>query len=1264
MPKRTGFSTVKPYFFVALIFVVVTAALTNIALRFIEQNELDEYGKSLQAVLDSNLEALQLWSNQQAYMLEQIANNKSLLSINDSTFNTDNSISAPTADKILQDMQRLQVIKNAKGYILLSTKGEFILSSIDVGLTTGDFTPISEQYDKLINRANQQTVFIPPTRFGSASSQSNIFLTVLTPIIKDGKTAGLLGSFYSPNTEISDIASLGRIGESGETYMFDKNGQMVTRSRFEPALQDLGLINKGATSVLNITLFDPGYNLYDHPTDKRQMNELTVMATSALKGIQGGNIVGYRDYRGIEVIGVWQWIESLQLGITTEVDLQEALQSYKSSRTIIITLVLIGLITAFLLAALIVINSVKTTRLLTKAADELEQQVEDRTLALSAALEDLKSEQTVLQCLFDNIPDPIFCKDNNKRYIKGNHAFFTLFNRAPEQVIGATDEEISHAKDIQFFKDTDQEVLDTGKTLVFERHGNNEDLNSSVFETRKSVIPFPDGRAPGVIAISRDITEQRRTEQSLKQAMVEAEAANKAKSEFLARMSHEIRTPMNGVIGMLDLVMDTSLSIEQQQKLEVARSSAQSLLGIINDILDFSRVEADKLELEIIDFDLPRQIEDSARSLAIKAEAKGVELLMDVTAVKHHMVKGDPLRIRQVLTNLLNNAIKFTQKGQIHIKAFTQRDGNDLTFTCSIEDTGIGIAEDKLEHLFDSFTQVDSSTTRIYGGSGLGLAICKRLSLLMQGKVEVHSELGKGSTFTFSAKLGMSKLTLKHMPKLDIKGLKVLVVDDNPINLDILTSQLSSIDIRPICVNTADEALSILVDEKQAIDLLLTDMNMPHKDGLSLVEEIRHSQVLPELKIIMLSSMSFNNGRQALKKQGLDGCLLKPVATSDLINVINLVTSNIEDEQGIINEHTLLGFDEKDSPLRLSLPSYHHVLIVEDNPVNMMVAEGLMKKIGLRFSNAYHGQECLDTLNASELSGTYTMILMDCQMPILDGYDATKKIRAGEAGERYKHIPIIAMTANAMQGDKEKCISYGMNFHVPKPINNHHLVNVLSQAIKLVPEHLTAFEMPVAKPTDERHSMQNELVVPYHLLSTMDWKNSPPSLMIDPKSLLKSLSLFKQHISVRDYQYSDNEEALDIFKHDIHTLKGSAGNMGFETLHEQCIVMEEKLSTQSLAASDFVWLNKLIKQAFDDADIILEHNKHLIVTAVSTRPINSILAEILTYSKNSEMVPMTLVDELKSVKNKHEQKAEIETIIALLDNFDYETLTPLIAKGL
>ena len=1099
-------------------------------------------------------------------------------------------------------------------------------------------------------------------------------LMITTPIRVLGESIGVLAELYFAKDELSQITSLGRIGSSGETYLFDRNGIMNSDSRFNTTLEKLGLLNPGQSAVSNVRLYDPGINLMYNTSAERSMTALTLMARSATAGESSKNVSGYRDYRGVPVIGAWRWSPELNMGITTEIDLEEALSSYYSARFIIIALLSLCLFLLLILATSLYHMVKRANTELREAALNLESQVKERTQQLEKAMHDLYQEQAVLQGLFDAIPDPIFCKDAQKRYIKGNKAFFEAFNKSSDQVIGMTDAQIAHEKDQIFFDQTDDEVLATGKPLVIERATHQENNPEAVFETKKSLLRFANNEAPGILGISRDITQMKKNKEKLIQTSLEAQAANKAKSEFLARMSHEIRTPMNGVLGMLDLVMNSSLNADQVNKLNVAKSSARSLLGIINDILDFSRVEAGKLELEQLDFNLQTLLEDSAKALAIKAEAKGIELLVDVTRVEQLMVKGDPMRIRQVITNLLNNAIKFTKEGQVLLSAesYLQDDlsgSPKVQFVCKVTDSGIGIPKDKIGNLFESFSQVDSSTTRLYGGSGLGLAISKRLLDLMKGEINAQSTLGKGSCFTFEVGLIKSSLKPKSLPDLDISNWRVLIVDDNPTNLDILSSQLLNIGVSCSTAIDAASGLSMIKQSDTQFDLVITDMNMPNMDGLSFTKLLR--QQVPygkQLKVLMLSSISFNVSSSELNALGLDGCLLKPVATVDLFNTIKLVASadTHDGEAQAITEQSLLGLNPNSSDDGYRWPSYHRVLVVEDNPINQLVAQGLMQQYRLNYDLAEDGEVALNMLRDSDAEQPFTLILMDCQMPVLDGYSATKKIRLSEAGARYSDIPIVAMTANALKGDREKCIAAGMNDYVAKPIDSGHLMNALQKGFSLCPSHLLQHATNYVHTEHIHYPHTKALILPTAPLKSMDWQHKAPSLSLSPDIYIQSLSLFNEQNS--QLSFPDNPQAMHDFKAYLHTLKGSSGNLGFEMLFACCQALEDKIEQNTITHSDIEQLNSRIEDSVDDARALIEANAAFDINARTSeekgeeaRALNEIYADIEKYAKNREFVPYALVNELKAMAIKHPNEQKLSEVIKALDHFDYDNLSNILA---
>ncbi len=553
----------------------------------------------------------------------------------------------------------------------------------------------------------------------------------------------------------------------------------------------------------------------------------------------------------------------------------------------------------------------------------------------------------------------------------------------------------------------------------------NRRLASSVIATKRSLEGANE-------AMAKEVRERTAIAHQLRLAKDAAEASNRAKSEFLANMSHEIRTPMHGVLGMLDLLADTPISREQEEYIQSAQASAETLLSLINDILDFSKIEAGKLELEQIDFDIRELIEHLAVLLAERAQKKGLELACFVPTDVPAMLRGDPNRLRQVLTNLLGNAVKFTEHGEIVLRVgIKDRAEGQVTLSFEVSDTGIGISEAQRQHLFQAFSQADASTTRRYGGTGLGLAISRQLVQLMGGDVRVESVPGKGSTFAFAISLSVSELA----PRAERGEIHVraLIVDDVRTNRTILESYLAGWGLSYASAAdgaTALELLQAAAVQGEPYELVILDLQMPGMDGLQLARTIKANAAIGEAQLVMLSSMG--QPGPAAEAAGVEVCVNKPVRASALFDAIaRLFGGAMRPRKRPPSGHSGRKIDGR-------------VLLAEDNEVNQKVAVAALRKLGVHADVVGTGEAAIQAV----LEVGYDLVLMDCQMPVMDGFEATRAIREQEQQRGARHLPVVAMTANAMQGDRERCLAAGMDDYLSKPVKPESLAGALERWIK------------------------------------------------------------------------------------------------------------------------------------------------------------------------------------------------------------------------
>jgi PAS domain S-box-containing protein len=672
------------------------------------------------------------------------------------------------------------------------------------------------------------------------------------------------------------------------------------------------------------------------------------------------------------------------------------------------------------------------------ARDELEVRVKERTAELAAANEELKLERYLLHSLMDHLPHNIYFKDERSRFIRINRALATCFGLSdPSEALNKTDRDFftsSHAD--QAFVD-EQEIIRTGRPVIDKEEEETwSDGHTTWATTTKMPLYDEAGRIVGTFGVSRDITEQKLAAVALENAVEAAEAANHAKSAFLANMSHEIRTPLNAVIGMTELVLNTELAPQQREFLTAVRDSGEALLSVINDILDFSKIEAGKLVLDPKKFDLRESLGDTMKSFAIRAHQQGLELACQIHPDVPRMVVGDYHRLRQIIVNLVGNAVKFTERGEVVMEvACEDVSGDEATLHFTITDTGIGIPEEKLTSIFDVFEQADVSLTRRHGGTGLGLAIAMRLATMMGGSVRVESELGQGSRFHFTVRLKLAQVDDSEdvviVPSC-LHGLEVLVVDDNATNRRILAELLISWHMKPMLAGSALEAVDLLqraYQDGSPFRLVLTDAHMPNTDGFTLTKQIKSESNFANPIVIMLTSGDRVEDTARCEELGIAAYLLKPVKQSELLEAIELALGVMVPKRELTRD--------------LEEPSRHHgplrILLAEDSLVNQKLAVALLEKHGHRLTVVNNGIEAVSAFDQEE----FDLILMDVQMPVMDGLEACASIRQRESASG-RHIPIIAMTAYALKGDRQRCLDAGMDGYVSKPIRVQELYTAIA----------------------------------------------------------------------------------------------------------------------------------------------------------------------------------------------------------------------------
>ncbi|WP_162814040.1 response regulator [Vibrio tetraodonis] len=1367
---------------------VISCVILFLVWHTIEQNRkvtLRSVEQDLVFVLERTNDSLEDWVKDSETLLHSLGKHPHLVSL------TERLLQIPQNKQSLQDSQALNDIRTFfdqheedfgnVGFFIINKDRVSIASRRDTNLGTENLIAI--QAPQLLDRAFQgEAVFIPPIlsdidiqseKMGEVSTRLgafNMFFTV--PIQNDnGDVIAVMTQRLLPGGRLSKIMQHGSIGRSGESYLINLDGGMITESRFIDSLEEIGLLTAGQDQDTLLALKDPGGNLIEGfvSASPTQDQPFTLMAQSVMamgKSAQGkvnphikSNVEGYRDYRGVPVLGVWSWNQNLGVGITTEIDKSEALESFYQMRLYLFSTAFVALVLAVASSMLTVTIGQRATSFMRRSNEELESRVGERTLAL-------KEAEQRSRTIFENTKDGVIVINELGTVQEFNPAAESIFEYQREEVVGknikmlmgephrdkhdgylkkyaqtkeehilvrntelegrrstgeifpidlAVNEALSAGetifvgiiRDITERKEAEKELKDREERLwdlyenapvayasinlegEFVKHNkafsellcvertdiknvNWHDVISPDFIEHKtlfdsvcdgenlfcheipivrrdgehiitevSALPsFNDNSELQEIRITMtDITDRKTAEEALKEAKKTAEEATKAKSDFLANMSHEIRTPMNAIIGMSGLALNTDLDNKQRNYIEKVNRSADSLLGIINDILDFSKIEAGKLDIEFIDFHLEEVMDNLANIVGIRAEEKGLELLFDVSVDAPTMLIGDPLRLGQILTNLGNNAVKFTDQGEILVSVTVkQLDDESVTLHFSVRDTGIGMTSEQQQKLFESFSQADTSITRKYGGTGLGLTISQKLTYMMNGEIWVESESGKGSTFHFTASFKYQKNVPigRVKPELpELKGLHVLVVDDNATARKIFTDILSSFDFHVTAYSSGSQAIEHFEQGLRSVDLVVMDWQIPNIDGVEVTTRIHEKH--PDVPVILVTAFGRDEALEASKRARFVRVLSKPISASTILDAIMEAFGHDPEKR----EHMRAAVDDLDAATKIRGAK---VLLVEDNDINQELAMELLSSAGVDAKVAENGEIALEMLDKEAFDG----VLMDCQMPVMDGYTATRLLREKE---EFKDLPVIALTANVMSGDIEKVISAGMNAHIGKPINVRELYTTMANWI--TPSN-PAGETSIQQDSSEEVSSFEPLpdLPGIDLVKGLAIANQDQKLY--RKLLLKykdSYSNFAETFN-QSLQSEDSQEPQRL----AHTLKGVAGNIGATAVQAAAEKLESECKTNSAPPADvldalLLELNKTLSGLSD-----LEQASTNVKTdgEFDQAVFTALISQLRELLEDYDTEAMEIVDELASMPLEPQINAIVKKISNAISEYDFE----------
>ncbi|WP_016957357.1 PAS domain-containing hybrid sensor histidine kinase/response regulator [Catenovulum agarivorans] len=873
-------------------------------------------------------------------------------------------------------------------------------------------------------------------------------------------------------------------------------------------------------------------------------------------------------------------------------------------------------------------------------------------MAINTHTNDIEKLASLLDALLNATPDLIFAKDKNYKYIAHNQAFAKLVGRPNEDLTGKSDEELFKDQEAaKRLRLKDKQIFDSGDTQTSQETTVYPNGKTIKVDTLKAPFYDEQGELMGLLGISRDVTHRVEAEQQLSQAKDKAEAANQAKSEFLAKMSHEIRTPMNAVIGLTQLLKRTKLDHEQTDYVDKILNSAEVLLSIINDVLDYSKIEANSLSIEKIPFSIQKVLDKTITICELKALEKNLEFILDLSSQVPNYVMGDPNRLQQILVNLANNAIKFTQRGHVIVKIeLADRQNNQALLKFSVTDTGVGISEKCQKRLFTAFSQLDNSLTREFEGSGLGLVICKQIVELMGGHISVLSEEGRGSTFTFTMPCEVVEDAKKAKPhQIDYTKLKTLVVDDSVVARSILVELLSELGMHVDCADSGQDAINMVKkasEIRRDYDLIIMDWRMPGIDGISAAEQIKQDLGKNHIPaILLLSAYDLDEARRQSGAIHIDAYVEKPVKPQTLLDGISRSLCHQQSLGQNNNSSWNSPAPSKWDGSQLDF-SQAKILVVDDNTINRKVVCGFLSDTNIQIDIAVDGEQALDKIFTYE----YDLVLMDIQMPKMDGYTATRHVRQNP---KFDNLPIIAMTAHALDSDKSLCISKGMNAHLAKPINPDELFEVVLKWLKAekINKQQTA-------PSQQHTKFDN-------FLEALSWI---PQLEVE-KALSRCQSNRKLYCKLVDDFVTEHQQSaadfLNLKRKDdcnalfikVHSLKSSSAYIGAFGLSQKCAKLESQIELNQDFYANLKEVCNELEQIVNAISYILKSNKAQTEEVDQlAKPLKEQLQTLLPLLQKSdfaaeELIPMVVESSLNTefaeqVKQISEFVSEIEFELA------------------